>query len=120
MSHTPVHNESATPAFFDAVKKHPLSIFLRGNLQKRSKVLLRPDVENLMFYENSKVFELCFPQEAIDQSDADDYATYTTKFAGALIKNLAESTIISFPAKHAYADFLTFSNENENSHFIAG
>ena len=89
-----------------------MNIYLQCNLQKWGHVLLRPDVESVIFFENSNIFELTFPQEAIDQSAADDYATYKARLAGALIKNLAENTIVSAPGNHAYADFLIFCNKD--------
>ena len=100
--------------------KHPLSIFLRGDFQERSQFILCPYVESLIFYENSKIFKLFLPHECIDQSEANDFTTYCHRLAGALIQNLSEHMFISLPIQHAFADFLTFSHENANEHFIAG
>ena len=100
-----LRDTNVSPASFDAIEKHPLTIFVKGASQTREDLLSHPEIESLLFISKNQLVEMFFPRII---KEFDDLGNCTTKISGIIGKTVENASIISLQTNDIFADFLTF------------
>ncbi len=106
-----------SPVSYDTTDIHPLSLFVKGDYQKRDDLLSHPQVESILFVTNDKLTELFYPQLVKEFAPN---GTCTIKLAGVIGTSLGNYSIISLSASEALSNVLTFWTKDNLHNFICG
>ena len=98
---TTLEDSAASPTSYDAQEKHPISLFVRGDLKKREQLIQHPHVESFLFVSHDKLYELFCPK-LVTTFDLSNPTDTNTTLGGVIGTNLAELTTLSFSADQAF------------------
>ena len=108
---------NVSPVSYDTIDSHPLSLFVKGDYQKRDDLLSHPQVESFLFITKNHLTELFYPQ-LVKEFEPD--GTCTIKLTGIIGQTLGNYSIISISASEAFSDVLTFWTKDNLHNFPCG
>ena len=94
-----LHDTDVSPALFDAIEKHTLTLFVTSTSHTKNNLLLYPQVESLLYIKNQLV-ELLSPKTI---KEFDQNGICTTKIGGIIGSAVENASIVSM-----YASEVTF------------
>ena len=101
------------PVSYDTPEKHPLSLYVKGDLVKRGQLLQHPHVESLLFVSQDKLHELFCPK-LVTAFDVDNPTDCPNKLGGVIGDNLLELATLSFSAEDTFGDTVLLHKEHES------